>query len=224
MRDEPALAREDGRAGEALPPFLPGAPADHDMGLAGLRPRVDGSRHAAEEDALALEFVDGPAGRAVERGPDNLGADPRAGCPRRSDDSHSPFDGAGEDAEAVVPFGPAREAGRVSVVLEAGVARRGRLRLRERHRLRHLFVRVNRSPRPRDDDVAVPELVPDDVELRVEWRRYEQGHLEASAERFGEEPARIAAVRRAGRPVEARGDDHRSSVSVMTPNGGRASV
>jgi hypothetical protein len=37
----------------------------------------------------------------------------------------------------------------------------------------HLGVGVNRAPRPRDHDVAVPELVPDDVELRVEWRRNE---------------------------------------------------
>ena len=74
------------------------------------------------------------------------------------------------------------------------------------------------------DHVAVAELVPCDVELRVERRRAEERDLEAAAESLGEEPAGIAAVRGARRPVEAGRDDHRSSVSVMTPKGGRASV
>ena len=110
------------------------------------------------------------------------------------------------------------------MVLEAGVALRCRLGLSDPHRQRHVCVGVGRTPRPRDDHVAVAELVPCDVELRVERRRAEERDLEAAAECLREEPAGVAAVRRARRPVEAGGDDHRSSVSVMTPKGGRASV
>jgi hypothetical protein len=176
-----------------------------------------------EEDALALEVVHRPAGRAVERRPDDLRAQILLGRPRSGHDPVSAGDCAGIDPEAVVPCRPAGEARGVCVVLETRVARRGCLGVHQGHRLGSVL-RNGPTPRLRDHVVAVAKLVADDLQLGVERRRAQERDLESAAERFGEETRRVAAVRRPGRAVEAGRDDHRSSVSVMTPNGGRASV
>ena len=111
MGDELAVSGVEGRACEALAAFLADAPADDDVGVARFRTSVNRSRHAAEKNALALEVVHRPAGRAVERRPDDLGADVQIGRPRSRDHALAFLHRPGEDAEPVVSLLDWLEAG-----------------------------------------------------------------------------------------------------------------
>src|SRR5439155_18938402 len=115
-------------------------------------------------------------------------------------------------------------AGRIGMVQEAGIELRCLLGFFERDgRGRVVDVDVG-SPGLRDHHLPLLELVPDEVEVDTERSGTPESHLEAAAERLGDEPAGVAAVGRVRRPVVARRDYHRASVRWMTPYGGRASV
>ena len=84
--------------------------------------------HPARELVIGREH----AGRRMVA-VDDLGADSRVRSPGRRNDAVAALDRPREDPEPVLPRRAAREAGRIGVVFEAGVARRGVLGVRQGH-------------------------------------------------------------------------------------------
>jgi hypothetical protein len=150
------------------------------------------------------------AAGTIERRPDDLGTE-LARRPKGGDDTIPPGYRAREDPEAVVARRPAREAGRIGVMLETRIPLRCLHGVLRRDRLDRVQ-RAQVAMRFGNDKVAVPQLVPHQIEIHLEWRRVPEHHLEPAAQRLGEKPAGVAPVRRPRRPVEAGGDDHRRSV------------
>jgi hypothetical protein len=202
---------------EELTALFAQRPARDDALLAHRRDLFHVSREAAEHGLAAGREADCEGAGTVERGPHELGRKPAVDSqrgvrdPRRRDQPVPQR--AGEDAQAVSAgtFGAADEAGRKGVPLEAGVAGGGPLGVLERRRLGDVELHVRRLGLGHarlavpDDDAAILAI---NGERTPQRRRQPQGDLGvAGVEKRGEETARVAAVRRPRRAVEARIDD-----------------
>jgi len=174
--------------------------------LAVVRELVDRDREAAEQRLAAIREADRDRAGAVERRPDELGAD-FGRLPGRREAAVS--ERAGEDAKAVARLSirPAHEAARERVLLEARIAGRGGPGLVPRRRCGQ--VELDGARRCFRDEALAVDYAQDvrvafDREGSLERRRRAQSHLRIAGKERSDPPAGVATVCGSVRPVEAR--------------------
>jgi hypothetical protein len=196
-------------------------PADHHAGLARRERAFDARGQLTQQRQRAAEGR-GKKARAVERGPDELGAhiplrvgQRRIGRPRRGDERRA-VDRTGEDAQAIArgALRPADEATRQQVMNQPGATLRGQLGRGERGRRRRLHgdlegPRLGHRPLAMQQEQLAGGGLLAQLEQGRERRWRQQSHRDRPASRRRDQAADIAAIARVGRAAEARLDDQR---------------